>query len=151
MDNPVTNLVIREVTQADAPQVAALLTQLGYPSSTADVTSRLAYWQGDPTSLILLAERDKQAVGCVSMHAIPYLERTGRWLRVESLVVDESARGTGTGRALLTAAEDNARRWGCLAVEITSARSRDAAQAFYRRMGYVDVCDQSARFHKILG
>lgn len=150
MDNPVTNLAIREVTQEDAPQVAALLTQLGYPSSTDDVTSRLAYWEPDPLSLILIAERNGQALGCLSMHAIPYLERTGRWARIESLVVDESARGTGAGRALLSAAEAAAGRWGCLAIEITSARTREGAQAFYWHMGYSDICDRSARFHKVL-
>jgi hypothetical protein len=47
MDKPVTNLVIREVMQADASPTAAFLTQLGYPSSTAGVTTRLAYWQAD--------------------------------------------------------------------------------------------------------
>jgi GNAT superfamily N-acetyltransferase len=150
MDNPVPDFAIREAAQEDAPQVAALLTQLGYPSSADDVTGRLAYWGPDPLSLILIAERTGQVLGCLSMHAIPYLERTGRWARIESLVVDESARGAGTGRALLTAAEIAARRWGCLAIEITSARTREAAQAFYRRMGYSDVCDRSARFHKVL-
>jgi hypothetical protein len=76
MDSPVTNLAIREVTQEDAPQIAALLTQLGYPSSIDDVTSRLAYWKPDSLSLILIAERTGRALGCLSMHAIPYLERS---------------------------------------------------------------------------
>jgi len=44
-----------------------------------------------------------------------------------------------------------ARRWGCLAMEVTSARTRDGAHAFYQRMGYTDVCSRSGRFLKELG
>ena len=68
-------------------------------------------------SRILEAERDALVIGCLSLHAVPYLERTGRWARIESLVINESARGTGAGGALLKAAETVARRWGCLTME----------------------------------
>jgi len=50
-----------------------------------------------------VAERDGPVIGCISAHAVPYLERTGRWLRIESLVVDETARGAGTGQWNCTA------------------------------------------------
>jgi GNAT superfamily N-acetyltransferase len=101
-------------------------------------------------SLVLVAESAGQVIGCLSLHAIPYLERTGRWARIESLVIDEAGRGNGTGRALVAAAEEAARRWNCLAVEVTSARARVEAHAFYRRLGYADICDQSGRFLKAL-
>jgi GNAT superfamily N-acetyltransferase len=78
-------------------------------------------------------------------------ERTGRWARIESLIVGESARGTGAGAALLRAAEDLARQWGCLAMEVTSARTRHDAHAFYQHMGFTDVCHRSGRFLKELG
>jgi GNAT superfamily N-acetyltransferase len=100
--------------------------------------------------LILVAEQNRRLVGCLSLHAIPYFEQTGRWARIESLVVDASARGRGTGRSLVAAAEGAARRWDCLAVEVTSLRSRIDAHAFYARMGYTDVCASSGRFLKTL-
>jgi GNAT superfamily N-acetyltransferase len=100
---------------------------------------------------VLVAERDGRVIGCLSAHAVPYLERTGWWARIESLVVADAARGTGAGRALLEAAEDVARAWGCLAVEVTSARARAGAQAFYPRMGYRGACDRSERFFKVIG
>jgi GNAT superfamily N-acetyltransferase len=99
----------------------------------------------------LVAERDEQIVGCLSLHRIPYLERTGWWARIVSLVVDSGARRSGVARSLVQAAEETAREWGCLAVEITSARYRVDAHAFYRQLDYVDVCDKSARFFKLLG
>jgi GNAT superfamily N-acetyltransferase len=144
------DLAIRVAEPSDAHQMAALLTELGYPSTGEEVTQRLMYWLPDPMSLILVAEHSGKLIGCLSLHAIPYLERTGRWARIESLVVDQAFRGRGTGGALIVAAENAARRWDCLAVEVTSLRTRADAHAFYQRMGYADVCGTSGRFLKTL-
>jgi GNAT superfamily N-acetyltransferase len=51
---------------------------------------------------------------------------------------------------LLAAAEDLARQWGCLTMEVTSARARTDAHAFYQTLGYTDACDHSGRFLKEL-
>jgi GNAT superfamily N-acetyltransferase len=142
---------VRAAAGTDAAAIAALMTQLGYPCSDDDAAARLGYWLADPMSRVLVAEHGGLVIGCLSVHAVPYLERTGRWARIESLVIDEAARGTGAGRALLHTAENVARRWGCLAMEVTSARARDGAHAFYQRMGYTDVCSRSGRFLKDLG
>lgn len=150
MSRSAEGLSIRHVHPDDAAHLAALLTQLGYPVGGQEVGHRLAYWLGDPMSLVLVAERTGQVVGCLSLHAIPYLERTGRWARIESLVVDEHARGDGIGQTLVAAAEHAARKLGCLAMEVTSARDRADAHAFYARMGYADICDRSGRFFKTL-
>ncbi len=141
---------VRAAKLGDAAPIAELLTELGYPADTATVAGRLAYWLPDQASQILVAEHDGVVVGCVSLHAIPYLERTGRWLRIESLVVDPSQRRAGTGRALLAAAEQLARALGCLQIEVTSQRSRAGAHAFYRRLGFADACERSGRFIKEL-
>jgi N-acetylglutamate synthase-like GNAT family acetyltransferase len=86
---------IRAAVPGDASRIAALLTQLGYPATSGEVSQRLAYWLPAPASLVLVAERGAQVAGCLSLHAIPCLERTGYWARIESLVVDRSARGSG--------------------------------------------------------
>jgi GNAT superfamily N-acetyltransferase len=143
-------MVIREAGPGDAAKVAALMTQLGYPATADEVGHRFTYWFSDPMSRVLVAERGGRVAGCLSMHAIPYLERTGRWARIESLIVDGSARGTGIGSALMAKAEKVARRWGCVAIEATSLRSRRDAHAFYRHHGYIDVCDRAGRFFKAL-
>lgn len=150
MSSASDHLFIREASLADASTIAALITQLGYPATGSEISDRLAYWLPDLMSVVLVAEADQRVIGCLSLHAIPYLERTGRWARIESLVVDESARGIGAGRALIAAAEQAARQWNCLAVEVTSSRTRASAHAFYRQVGYSDICDQSGRFLKTL-
>ncbi|RBY81470.1 GNAT family N-acetyltransferase [Blastococcus sp. TF02-09] len=142
---------MREVEAGDAERVAALLGELGYPSTPERVRERLATWLGDRHSRVLVATTaNQQVVGCLSVHAVPYLERDGRWARIESLVVTESARGTGVGSALLKAAETAAREWKCDGMEVTSHRSREQAHTVYRHVGYEDVCDRGARFWKPL-
>ncbi|WP_198157764.1 GNAT family N-acetyltransferase [Mycobacterium celatum] len=111
---------------------------------------RLDYWIVDPYSQVLVAEQDDRPAGCLSIHALPYLERTGRWARIECMVVDKALRGTGIGNALLQDAEALAESWGCLAVEVTSSRRRTGAHGFYQRNGYTDICDRSGRFWKDL-
>jgi GNAT superfamily N-acetyltransferase len=150
MNRQTMPITVREAVPDDAPRLAALLTQLGYPATSEEVGDRLGYWLPDPMSCVLVTDQDGEVVGCLSLHACPYLERAGRWARIESLVVDESARRAGMGRALVIAAEEAAKRWGCLAVEVTSSRTRADARAFYERMGYQDICGRSARFVKIL-
>jgi GNAT superfamily N-acetyltransferase len=139
---------IRSAELTDAQRIAELLTALGYPADADTVRERLTYWLPDQASRVLVADLDGRVAGCISLHAIPYLERTGRWLRIESLVVEAGSRRGGAGRALVDAAERLARQWGCLLIEVTSQRSRADAHAFYRRLGFTDVCDQAGRFTK---
>jgi GNAT superfamily N-acetyltransferase len=143
-------VTVRDAAPGDAGRIAVLLTELGYPATGPEVASRLRYWLDDPFSRVLVADNAGYIVGCLSIHAVPYLEKTGRWARIESLVIDAAARRTGAGRLLVATAEDTARTWGCLAIEVTSARSRPEAHAFYQRLGFTDRCSQSARYWKTL-
>jgi ribosomal protein S18 acetylase RimI-like enzyme len=61
---------------------------------------------------------------------------TGTQTRIEDVVVDDSARGLGVGRALVTAALRAAADGGARFVELTSAPHRVAARELYRRLGF---------------
>ena len=56
--------------------------------------------------------------------------------RVNDLVVTESARGRGAGRALLSRAEELARKRGCFRMALVTAGWREASVGFYRREGW---------------
>jgi predicted N-acetyltransferase YhbS len=129
--------------------VAALLAELGYPDNrTEDVRRRLAMWERETAGLALVAERQEQVVGIIAVTAIPYLEREGRWGRIVALVVSAACRGQGIGRRLADAAEKAAGELDCIAMEVTSARSRTESHPFYRNLGYEDRGDRSARYLK---
>jgi GNAT superfamily N-acetyltransferase len=137
---------IRDARPADAPMIASLLTQLGYPLSSGETGERLAEWRQNPLSRVIVAADGPRVAGVLALHAIPFLEHAGRRGRIVCLVVDEASRGHGIGARLVQAAEAQARRLGCTDIEVTSARARTEAHAFYRRMGYHDCGDRSARF-----
>ena len=143
--------LVRRAQPGDAAQVAALLAELGYPDNrTEDVQRRLAMWERETTGRALVAERQGQVVGIIAVTAIPYLEREGRWGRIVALVVSTAYRGQGIGRWLVDAAEKAAGELGCVTMEVTSRRSRAESHPFYRKLGYEDWCDRSARYLKDL-
>jgi ribosomal protein S18 acetylase RimI-like enzyme len=55
---------------------------------------------------------------------------------LEDLFVDDSARGSGLGRALLDAALERARERGCARVELDANEANGPALALYRSVGF---------------
>jgi GNAT superfamily N-acetyltransferase len=126
-------LVIREAGADDSSAIARLLTELGYPSSAADVERRLG--RLGPDDRVFLAELDDQVAGLAAIHVSPALELDGDAAKVSALVVDERYRRRGLGEALMARIEEEARRRGCAVLFLTTAERREDAHAFYRRIG----------------
>src|SRR5262245_42441794 len=125
---------IRDALAADSGAIAALLTQLGYPSDAAAVEERLDRLRvvGDR---VVVADQDGQVVGLAHLQVSPAIERDRPAAKLGALVVDETHRGRGIGRALVGAAEAEARLRGCELLYLTTAERRDDAHAFYERVG----------------
>jgi GNAT superfamily N-acetyltransferase len=125
---------IRDVRPDDAEAIAGLLTQLGYPTEPAAVERRLERLQvvGDR---VVVAELDGQVVGLAHLQVTPAIERDRPAAKLGALVVDEVHRGHGIGRALVEAAEAEARLRGCELLFLTTAERRDDAHAFYESLG----------------
>jgi GNAT superfamily N-acetyltransferase len=70
--------------------------------------------------------------------------------RIVALAVDTDHQRSGLARRLLGAVEAWARELGCRDLEITSARSRDGAHAFYEALGFTNQYERSARFKRAL-
>lgn len=140
------DISVRDAMSADAPGIASLLTQLGYPSSSDETSERLAEWHQSPLSRVFVASAGQRVAGVLAFHAMPLFEHAGRRGRIICLVDDEACRGQGVGARLMAAADAEARHLGCTDLEVTSSRERNEAHVFYQRMGYHDCCDLSARF-----
>lgn len=143
-------MMIRDCRPQDGPDIAPLLTQLGYPTSPEQATRRVHQWAADPERHLLVAHVEQTVAGLAALCLIPLIHRDQPLARLVALVVDDRHRGTGIGHALLDRAEQLARQSGCDEMEITSNRGRDRAHRFYRSHGYDDWCEQSARFRKHL-
>lgn len=81
----------------------------------------------------LAADREGALAGCV------YVEQRGRRGYFGLLAVDPDRKGTGLGRALVTAAEDFLRERGCEAADINVVDLRTELPPFYHRLGYAET------------
>jgi len=127
---------IREARTDDAAAVAALLGELGYPTSEEQAALRLERLREEPQTLVLVVEVDGAVAALGGIRSERPLEYDEPWARVIALVVGEQHRGRGIGARLLDALEAEASSRGCLAVALTSGNHRHEAHAFYERRGY---------------
>ena len=127
--------VIRAARVEDAPAIAVMLGELGYPADADTVAQRLAMLEsaGDD---VIVAVRGGVPVAVVSMHVTPVLHGPAPVGRLTAVVVSERVRGQGVGRAIVEAAEQMLADRGCEFIELTSNRRRTDAHAFYERLGY---------------
>ena len=134
-------LALRPGRLTDAPALADLATQLGYPASPRQVEERLAAVVEDPKHFILAAVSGGRVVGWVHAYVCCLLE-SDTFAEVGGLVVDESYRGKGVGGKLLEMVEVWARQRGCRAVSLRSNVIRHEAHKFYVAQGYDQIKTQ---------
>jgi GNAT superfamily N-acetyltransferase len=128
-------MTFRLAGAADAPAIAALFSEEGYPAGPSDIKARLARFASS-TSRVVIAEHEGAILGFVAVHALPRFEH-GDWiLRVLALVVDAGARERGVGRALMAEAERIGREVGATFVEVTAGHHRPEARHLYESLGY---------------
>ena len=130
---------IRRMTEADAPRVADLTTQLGYPTGEASVRRRIAEVRAHEAGELLVAVDDAdRPLGWVHVARVHLLAEDAV-ASIDGLVVDERARSAGIGAALVEAAEVWARDAGAEAVIVRSRSTRERAHRFYERIGYTEI------------
>jgi GNAT superfamily N-acetyltransferase len=130
------NLALREPRPEDAHAVAALLDELGYPSSVDQAAERIARIGHDPSTLLLVAEVDGEVAGLAALHVQDLIERDDLGCSVAALVVAERFRRLGVGARLSEAIEAEARARGCESLVLHTAHRRSDAHAFYEALGY---------------
>jgi GNAT superfamily N-acetyltransferase len=146
-------VVVRPARPEDWSAVAGLLVELGrgVAAGTADDSTHRMQFTGhlrriDSVTLVAEdpggrgegGEEPAVVLGVVDME---YHQRLGDHrpqARVNDVVVTESARGRGVGRALLSRAEELARKRGCFRMALVTAGWREESIAFYRREGWAD-------------
>ena len=138
---------IREARTDDAAAVAALLGELGYPTSEEEAAFRLKRLHEEPHALVLVVDVDAAVAALGGIRSEFPLEQAEPWARVIALVVGEQHRGRGIGAQLVNALEAEATSRGCVAVVLTSGNHRHEAHAFYERRGYEAT---GKRFAKVL-
>jgi GNAT superfamily N-acetyltransferase len=143
------SITTRPMTANDAEAVALLSTQLGYPSTGEQVARRFEAIQAAPDSHVIVAIGPSGGVaGWIHVFGNRLLESEPD-AEIGGLVVDESVRGRGLGRALVAAAEAWARDRGYPVVSVRSNVVRTEAHEFYQERGYGIVKTQT-KFRKTI-
>ncbi len=134
---------VRRARKTDAPRIAELSGELGYPATTQDIRTRLAQLKPATQHAVFLAEVHKLVIGWIHVSIAPLLEVPKR-AEVNGLIVADGQRSHGAGARLLEAAEKWARSKGCTGMSVRSNVIRDRAHAFYERHGYIHFKTQKA-------
>jgi len=140
---PLSDIEIRRAVEADLRAVVALLSDDAIGSGRESLDDLGPYRkafeaiEADPSELLAVAERDGEIVGTLQLSVIPGLSRQGALRgQIEAVRVSSAVRGRGLGERLVRWAVDEARRRGCVLVQLTTDKRRADAHRFYDRLGF---------------
>ncbi len=114
---------------------ASLDVDLAYQNFEIEVATLPGKYAPPQGALLLARRHDGLALGCVALRP---MDDTA-CCEMKRLYVAPDARGTGLGRALVTAIVEEARRLGYREIRLDSLPSMSAAIALYRRCGFEDM------------
>jgi ribosomal protein S18 acetylase RimI-like enzyme len=128
--------VIEQVTVVSDELVGAYERLLPQLSRTADAdTDTLRQVVTSPATTLLVARQGDEIVGMCTLATFHIPTGVRSW--IEDVVVDEAARGSGVGSALVKAAVQLAEVAGARSVDLTSRPERAEANLLYQRLGFV--------------
>lgn len=134
-----------EITEGFAAAFGRLVPQLSR-SAEIPTAEELAEIVRSPATVLLVAygrgdgedgggEHSKaEIIGSLTL--VLFRIPTGLRARIEDVVVDESARGAGVGRALNATAMERAAAAGARSIDLTSSPAREAANELYLSLGF---------------
>jgi GNAT superfamily N-acetyltransferase len=129
---------IRSARPEDAPALAALCAQLGYPLTAEAVRDNLKHIEAGGGHQVLVAVAGGAVVGWLHVREEWALESGGR-AEIAGLVVDAAWRNLGIGARLVAEGEAWARTRGHTRLRVRSRVEREEAHRFYRRLGFQDT------------
>ena len=128
-----SNLPIRTATASDARSLAALSTELGYPSAQEEIVARLSSLP--PTEAVLVAEDDDGVNGWIQV-GLTFSVESGTFAEIRGLVVAAEKRRGGIGARLVEAAGEWAARREIRRLRVRTNVTRTDTHRFYERCGF---------------
>jgi GNAT superfamily N-acetyltransferase len=139
-------VLVRDFTFGDYKAIAALINELGYPTSEEEARERLERINSEKTLRTMVTEFNGRVVGFIGLSK-SYAYEKGCYVRITALVVSEPFKKKGIGTELILAAEAWAKKQKALSIVLSSGTSRKEAHKFYENKGY---CINGYSFHKKL-
>lgn len=125
----------REARIGDGEVMSQLSRQLGYTSTTAEISERLNRLSSLTDHYICVAEIDSVVVGWGHVQGRHSIE-SAPFAEIGGLVVDEHHRGAGIGKKIMSECEKWARINGFNKIRVRSNGIREDAHQFYIAIEY---------------
>ena len=129
-------ITIRDAKLSDATALAALMCELGYETTSAEMRQRLKSILADARLRTFVAEIDNGVCGMIATLTHASHEHNDCSGKIIALVVSNKQRRTGIGRALIAAAEQDFAKRKVTRVSLTTRFTREVAHQFYEALGY---------------
>lgn len=127
---------IRRATAADCRAVYSLVCDMEEKALHYDDFSRIYACQlADDAYTCIVYEDDDRVKGTINLRMEQQLHHAAAVCEIMELAVDNSCRSRGIGKILFQAACDEARRRGCVQIEVCCNRLRLRAHRFYEACG----------------
>jgi GNAT superfamily N-acetyltransferase len=132
---------IRTATEADLNSVLGIYSQDDFDNGVVlDATKAIEIWKrfsDYPNYKLWVAESESEIVGTFALLIMENLAHLGAPSAiVEDVVVHALHQGRGIGKIMMQFAIEEAARWGCYKLSLSSSLKRDAAHKFYESLGF---------------
>ncbi len=129
-------IVVRAATAGDAPALAALSTELGYPTDAGQIAERLRGLLAGADDVVFVAVADAARIVGFLHAAEKRLLVSEPFVELEGLIVAAPARRHGAAGLLIEAVEHWTQERGVGLLRVRARLERDLADRFYRRHGF---------------
>jgi GNAT superfamily N-acetyltransferase len=141
-EQPVANVVVRIAEKGDLAAILDIyaedeLSTSPKPTDLAPIADAFDAIATDPKAFLYVATLENRVVGTFQMNLLRHLTHGGANVaQIESVAVSRAARGQGIGTEMMRFAVAEARRLGCVRVQLTSQKRRGRAHTFYEALGF---------------
>jgi ribosomal protein S18 acetylase RimI-like enzyme len=130
------NVRIRAAKLSDAAELAALMCELGYETTSDEMTMRLKSIVKNAAYSTFVAKIGKELCGMIGTLTHMSHEHNDLSGKIVALIVSRKQRRSGVGRALIATAEKYFARRNVTRVTLTTRFERNEAHRFYEAVGY---------------
>ena len=130
-----SKLEIRAAQIGDANVISSLLAQLGYDTEPSKIEV-LVSMAASGNNKVCVGVLSGQVIAVMSVIFFNYFPSAEKLCRITSIVVDETARGSGVGSKLIDFAKSMALAEKCSILEVTTSLRREQTQAYYESIGF---------------
>jgi len=137
-----SEIIVREVTEADLPAVRSLISELIKnieEKENIDLNDAITNFRSllnEKNSHIIVAESDNEVIGFLNFTTRQSILHSGQSGLVDELIVSEKYRAKGVGKKLINSAAEKCKSIGCIELEVSTESENQAARAFYKELGF---------------